>query len=58
MLSLLPWKVGLVMTLADVSIATNQDFNILLDKVIPRCGDTIEMPLDAPSDSNVPSPPS
>jgi hypothetical protein len=34
-----------VMTLADVAITTSQDFNVLLDKVLPRYGDTIEMPL-------------
>ena len=35
-----------IMTIADISAATSQDFNLLMDKVLPRYGDTIEMPLD------------
>ena len=38
-----------VMTLADVSIATGQDFDRLLNQVLQKYGDTIEMPLEVPS---------
>lgn len=42
-----------VMTLADVSVATSQSFDLLLDKVLPRYGDTLELPLDEPSDQTI-----
>jgi hypothetical protein len=48
-----------VMTLADVAIMTGQDFDVLLDKVLQRYGDTLELPLDEPNaKTNEPSQPS
>ena len=38
-----------VMTLADVAIATGQNFDILMDKILQKYGETVEMPLDDPN---------
>ena len=45
-----------VMTLADVSITTHQDFGLLMDTILPRYGNTIEMNLTggSPTDSSAP----
>ena len=35
--------------MADVSIITGQNFDVLLDKLLQKYGETIEMPLDVRS---------
>jgi hypothetical protein len=42
-----------VMTLADVAIATGQDFDMLLNRILQRYGDTLELPLEEPAGAEV-----
>ena len=39
--------------MADVSIITGQNFDVLLDKLLQKYGETIEMPLDDPNAQSI-----
>jgi hypothetical protein len=41
-----------VMTVADIAVSMHQDFDQMLDRVLPRYGDTIELPF---SDEGAPA---